>query len=137
LGCGPETFAKTVTVNSGGGADHTTLTAALTVVQSAADGADVITIQNAGPFFEGQLLIDNSANAADLTIEAVAEFARLSFSTITAMEPFEFRRTDRPPSVTSLLSRLSEMRPRAPKPPFTSMKTRQPTWDSRSLWTIS
>ncbi len=72
IGLCPGTFAKTVTVNSGGGADHTTLTAALTDVQSAADGADVITIQNAGPFFEGQLLINNSANAADLTIEALA-----------------------------------------------------------------
>ena len=50
--------AQSVTVNSAGGADHLTISAAIAAVQADAAGPDVITIQNAGPFNEaGQLLI--------------------------------------------------------------------------------
>ncbi|PKO19956.1 hypothetical protein CVU37_00335 [candidate division BRC1 bacterium HGW-BRC1-1] len=66
-------MAQSVTVNSVGGADYTSISAALAAVQANAAGPDVITIQNAGPFAEaGQLLINGDATDNELTIQASA-----------------------------------------------------------------
>lgn len=65
--------AQSVTVNSAGGADHLTISAAIAAVQADAAGPDVITIQNAGPFNEaGQLLINGDTADNELTIQASA-----------------------------------------------------------------
>lgn len=64
-------FAQSVSVNSAGGANFTTIRDALWHVQNDPSGPDVVTIQNVGPYIETvQLNINGDANASPLTLQA-------------------------------------------------------------------
>lgn len=76
-------FAQSVTVNSNGGADFTSISLALAAVQANPAGPDVITIQNAGPFVESSSLLVTgdvtgvpAAPSNDITIQAASPSIR-------------------------------------------------------------
>lgn len=76
-------FAQSVTVNSNGGADFTSISLALAAVQADPSGPDVITIQNAGPFIEpSSLLVTGDVTGVpaspsnDITIQAASPAIR-------------------------------------------------------------